>query len=104
MASAIRAKIIFQEECRRKLGWDKEIKEESKAAWQRWLDDLPHISETKIPRYYKRAVLSNTTMVQLHHFCDASEQAYGAATYVRITDQDWYHCVSFVSRSAKLAS
>ncbi|XP_042214600.1 proline-rich protein 36-like [Homarus americanus] len=41
--------------------------------------------------------------VQLHHFCDASQQAYGAVSYLRITSGDGAHSTSFVCGRAKVA-
>lgn len=32
----IYAKLIFQEECRRRIGWDEEMIEENKLSWQAW--------------------------------------------------------------------
>ncbi|XP_042208576.1 uncharacterized protein LOC121856861 [Homarus americanus] len=102
--STIRAKIIFQDECRRGIGWDEQMTEHNRAAWQQWLNDLPHLSQVRIPRCYHPECANPITTVQLHHFCNASQQAYGAVYYLRITSGDRAHCTSFVCGRAKLPS
>ncbi|XP_042208893.1 uncharacterized protein LOC121857064 [Homarus americanus] len=42
-------------------------------------------------------------MVQLHRFCDTSQQAYWAVSYLRITSGDGAHSTFFVCGRAKLA-
>ena len=41
--------------------------------------------------------------IQLHHFADASSEAYGTASYIRVTDRDGNIHVSFVFGKARLA-
>ncbi|XP_042225891.1 uncharacterized protein LOC121868923 [Homarus americanus] len=89
--STIRAKIIFQDECRRGIGWDEQMTEHNRAAWRQWLNDLPHLSQERIPRRYHPECANPITTVQLHHFCDTSQQAYRAVSYLRITSGDKAH-------------
>ncbi|XP_045122645.1 uncharacterized protein LOC123511096 [Portunus trituberculatus] len=99
----IRAKMIFQEECRRGTGWDDPQANESKEAWRRWLRGLPHLKDIRIPRCYQHDIESTTTDIQLHHFSDASQRVYGAVSYLRLTDMMGLHRVAFVYGKAKLA-
>ncbi|XP_042220578.1 uncharacterized protein LOC121865303 [Homarus americanus] len=101
--STIRAKTIFQDEFRQGSGWDEQMTEHHRADWWQWLNDLPHFSEVSIPRCYHPECANPITMVQLHHFCDASQQAYGAVSYLRITSGEGAHSTSFVCSRAKLA-
>ncbi|XP_045120472.1 uncharacterized protein LOC123509915 [Portunus trituberculatus] len=43
------------------------------------------------------------TDVQLHHFSDASQHAYGVVSYLRMTNAEGAHQISFVCGKAKLA-
>ena len=45
----ITAKIIMQSLWILKVGWDEELPHEITNRWQNWLQDLPSISENKIP-------------------------------------------------------
>ena len=98
----IRAKMIFQEECRRKMGWDEPLEKANLRSWENWQEDLKYLANFQIPRCYKREGRSQPQSVQLHHFCDASQRAFGTVSYLRIADECGVHC-SFVFGKAKLA-
>ncbi len=82
----LKAKAIFQELCRVKVDWDKELPVDVAAQWHRWLNDLPLLSALTIPRCLRPTSTSCLLTTQLHHFSDASELAYGAVSYIRIGD------------------
>ena len=101
--SVIRAKLIFQEECKRKMGWDEDLADNTKWAWRKWLTELPHLAHLRAPRCYRHDAIGATKDLQLHHFSDASQDAYGVVSYLRMTDTAGSHHVSFVCGKAKLA-
>ncbi|XP_045118426.1 uncharacterized protein LOC123508647 [Portunus trituberculatus] len=101
--SVIRAKMIFQEECRRRTGWDEKLADKTMTAWRRWLTDLPYLTRIRVPRCYRHESTGSTTDVQLHHFSDASQHAYGVVSYLRMTNAEGAHQISFVCGKAKLA-
>ncbi|XP_076660340.1 uncharacterized protein LOC143363667, partial [Halictus rubicundus] len=76
----IRAKMIMQELWASKLNWDESVSEELHTKWVNYCRDLTYIKTIKITR---RVVISDYQSLQLHGFCDASEQAYGACIYMR---------------------
>ncbi|XP_076646848.1 uncharacterized protein LOC143355683 [Halictus rubicundus] len=76
----IRAKMIMQELWASKLNWDESVSEELHTKWVNYCRDLTYIKTIKIAR---RVVISDYQSLQLHGFCDASEQAYGACIYMR---------------------
>ena len=71
-------------------------------AWAQWRTELPLLVDKYIPRCYFRKE-SHITSVDLHWFCDASEQAYGAVIYLRMTDSRGDVQVSLVTSKTKVA-
>lgn len=46
-------------------------------------------------------ILLSSTNIQIHDFCDASEEAYGAYTYVRTRNNECFSCRLLCSKSLK---
>ena len=61
--------------------WDDELEYDTEQKFRRWLDKLPDMQKISIPRCIAAADMTNARSVQLHHFCDASEQAYAAVSF-----------------------
>lgn len=98
----LKAKMLFQELCRIKSGWDDVMPAELKEQWCRWLRDLPLIQNFAVPRCLKPKGFE-TVSAELHHFADASEWAYGAVSYLRMVDNNGnIHC-SFLMSKSRLA-
>ena len=78
----VRSKTILQEIWRRKeLDWDSQLPRELCVAWEGWMEQAFVIPEIKIPRWVQYEPKS---AIQLHVFCDASEEAICAAVYLRV--------------------
>ena len=71
--------------------------------WQTWLQELPKLEQLSIDRCFKTPNFGEITSTQLHHFADASQQGYGAVTYLRITDVSGNVKCSFVMGKSRLA-
>ena len=96
-------KILLQDLCRKKLGWDDKIPEEHFNRWKSWLEDLPKLREFSVKRCFKPAEFGEVTSAQVHYFSDASEVAYGAVAYLRLVDTSGaIHC-SFVTGKSRLS-
>ena len=54
---------------------------------KKWLEQLKLIDQLKIKRCVKPADAESSS-TSLHHFCDASQLAYGVATYLRTVDAE----------------
>ncbi|XP_044165857.1 uncharacterized protein LOC122949868 [Acropora millepora] len=94
------AKKILQDLCRIKLSWDDEIPIECNVRWQRWLTDLPKLSQFAIERYLKPANFGRIVCSQLHHFSDASEIGFGSVSYLRLSDSHGgIHCTILQGKS-----
>ncbi len=77
-------KVLLQELCRRKSGWDDSLPCDILQQWTRWLEELSRLSEFKVKRCIKPKEFGQPSLVQLHHFADASEGGYGTVSYVRL--------------------
>lgn len=99
----IKMKILFQQMWELKVGWDDPVPESIRISWMRWRSELNLLTTKHIPRCYfdKRA---HVTMMELHGFCDASEQAYAAVLYLRMTCSDGTVGVSLVESKTKVAT
>ena len=96
-------KIIVQELCRLRLGWDDQIPDEILTRWQRWLSSLLHLDSFSISRCYLPQSFGALSSAQLHHFADASNDGYGCVSYLRLKNQaGQIHC-SFVFGKGRVA-
>jgi hypothetical protein len=95
----VRAKLIVQELARKSVGWDEELIDEDDNRWRKWKSGMFEAQFLQLDRCArpKRFIHSKA---QLHHFCDASQLAYGTVSYLRLTNaHDEIHCVFILSRS-----
>lgn len=94
------AKVLLQELCRKGLDWDAEISDVDRITWERWLNNLTKLGEFAVPRCIKPLDFGDVVESQLHHFSDASQSAYAAASYIRIrNNQDQVHCLLLAGKS-----
>ena len=94
------AKKILQDLSQLKLGWDDEVPTEHSVRWQKWLLDLPKLSQFSIDRCFKPAGFKDITPSQLHHFSDASEIGFGSVSYLRLVDNSGrIHCTILQGKS-----
>lgn len=97
------AKAVLQDLCRAKIGWDDTIPSEHLQRWLKWLEDLPKLEALKVDRCLKPKNFTDIVTAEIHHFSDASQQGYGAVSYLRTTDVNGnVHC-SFVMAKSRLA-
>ncbi|XP_045506279.1 uncharacterized protein LOC123702546 [Colias croceus] len=96
----ITAKIILQNLWRLKLDWDEPIPAEDYANFDDWLKRLNDITKLRIPRWYGN---TGGVKVELHVFCDASEQAYASAAYWRSEEPNGNVRIALISAKARVA-
>lgn len=90
----IELKIIVQGLWKTGSDWDSEVNDEHQELFETWLEHLREVTKLKIPRcYIDQNVDWENISCQLHVFTDASEDAYAAVTYLRITMNDQVSCV-----------
>ena len=97
------AKIVLQDLCRRKMNWDDTIPSDCLPSVQRWLEELPALGQFSVGRCYKPEKFGKIASIQIHHFSDASELAYGTVSYLRLTSEDGRVCCSFLLSKSRLA-
>nr|XP_058961489.1 uncharacterized protein LOC131788420 [Pocillopora verrucosa] len=96
------AKLLLQDLCRKSLGWDDEIPSDYLSRWRVWLNGLPKLSQMSMGRCV-RCGSGNIVSSEIHHFCDASQSAFGAVSYLRQVDSDGQINCSFLLRKSRLA-
>ena len=79
----IEMKVLFQELCKCKIGWDDELPEHLQRRWNAWCDELQKVGFIRIPRCYLHKLDMNVLTHQLHGFCDSSQSGYAAVVYLR---------------------
>ena len=82
----INMKVLFQHLWKCKVGWDDPIEDDLAQKHKEWREQLSVLKSLTLPRCYFTA--GAPTSVQLHGFADASQSAYAAAVYLRVTYTD----------------
>ncbi|XP_046145484.1 uncharacterized protein LOC123988783 [Osmia bicornis bicornis] len=96
----ILAKLIMQELWKANLNWDESIPQSLHKKWTNLKEALPTLSQFKVVR---QIALADVVSYQLHGFCDASEQAYGACIYLRSIDKFNKCSVQLVCAKSRVA-
>lgn len=72
--------------------------------WTRWRDSLVELQHVSVPRCYHPKEFGTVTRAELHSFSDASQDAIGAAVYLRQFNEANEMSTSLVYGQAKIAS
>eukprot|EP00794_Sanderia_malayensis_P003850 gene3850-biopygen3279 len=97
-------KVLFQDLCKEKLGWDDEIPQQSYLRWVAWPEDLQEIGTITVPRCVLTRDNGKVLSRQLHGFGDASKAAYCAMVYLveQTTEGSFITLLSAKTRVAPL--
>ena len=79
---SVTAKILFQELCLTKLGWDEELSEEQRVKRDLWIKELQEVGTITIPMCLYEDQKGEIVKRSLHGFCDASQKGYCAVIYL----------------------
>jgi hypothetical protein len=83
------------------LSWDDPIPSEISSEWKELSSTLPLLSEISIRRNI--IPVHDSTRLELHGFCDASEAVYGAVLYVKCVTADSAVSVMLLTSKSRVA-
>jgi len=93
----IKGKIFIQQLWSLKMSWDQILSEDLQAKWSNFYSNLQSLSSLSITR---KVVCNQNSPIQIHGFCDASQEAFGACVYLRSIDNNGcVHVTLFTSKS-----
>jgi len=98
----IGTKILFQELCKDKLGWDDKLEGSALKCWNQLKVDLSELSQIKVNRCYYDSQ-HTPTVQQIHGFSDASQRAYAAVVYLRTVYSDGGVSTCLVASKSRVA-
>ena len=97
-------RLLFQEATRLKLMWDQEVPQNIEMAWLSWLKDLSDLDQVRIPRCIKpQDFTDSNSVLELHHFSDASQKAYGCCSYIRCINQNGQVNTALIMSKSRVA-
>ena len=76
-------KLLYRQLWELHVDWDEEVPDRVNERHKKWREELPLLATVKLPRHYFKHLQPLT--VELHGFCDASQEAYAATIYVKAT-------------------
>ena len=94
-------KLVQQDLCRLQLDWDDAMPQEKAEVVSKWKSASAQLSNIKIPRCFQAGPSSHSDR-ELHVFSDASEFAYGAVAYLKVSS-DSGTTVSLVLGKSRVA-
>ena len=95
-------RILFQELCIKKYGWDTLLAEEDQAFFRRWITSLEEVN-IYVNRCYLSAIEGNVKSVSLHAFGDASKKAYCGTVYLCSESNNGERKAVLVASKARVA-
>lgn len=93
-------KLIMKESWSNDIGWKDELPDDLKEKWENFRQKLPLVNQVRIQRHM---LIENHKAVELHGFCDASINAYGAVIYARSYDHLGIIKTSIVCSKSRVA-
>lgn len=96
-------KMLLQQMCKCKLGWDEDVPKKFAQRWKKWLDELLLLTGFRVKRCVRPHNFGLIASATLHHFSDASETGYGVVSYLRLVNESGKTHCSFILGKARVA-
>ena len=96
-------KLILQSLCKEKADWDQHINQQEIERWSSWPSQLSALNDVQIKRCFKPDSFGSTAAIQIHNFADASSDAYGGSSYLRLIDDTGNVFCSFLLGKSRVA-
>ena len=97
----VRAKIFIQSLWLLKTDWDEPLPPTEDRLWSDFIEDLPALRDVQIPRWM--GVTADQQLIEVHGFSDASERAFTAVVYLRVSSCDGHRQISLITARTKVA-
>lgn len=96
----IKAKIMLQHLWQLSLDWDESVPQHIFSNWKLYQQQIHDLKSIAIIRHI---TCSNPIRIEMHTFCDASESAYGACTYIRSLDGNGMYVTHLLCAKSRVA-
>ncbi|XP_066935299.1 uncharacterized protein [Clytia hemisphaerica] len=96
----LEGKKLLQLICSERCGWDEPLSSDQSSRWIKWRKELVMLEQLQIDRCFRPKEFKDVVSTSLHHFSDASADAYGQVSYLRFkSSQDEIICKLVISKS-----
>ncbi|VDI17672.1 Hypothetical predicted protein [Mytilus galloprovincialis] len=99
----ISGKILLREVVPPGTDWDEPLSSEHADRWNLWLESLKSLGNFEIPRMITPESVSTAHHLEIHIFCDASEQAISSVAYLKSVNETGNASLGFLMGKTKLA-
>ncbi|CAG2195834.1 unnamed protein product [Mytilus edulis] len=96
-------KILLREVVPPGTDWDEPLSSEHADRWNLWLESLKSLGNFEIPRMITPESVSTAHHLEIHIFCDASEQAISSVAYLKSVNETGNASLGFLMGKTKLA-
>ena len=97
-------KILFQQLCKARIGWDTPLSTDISQQVRDIIEDLVYMKALTMDRHYFNGLaMAQLKQIQMHGFADASERAYGAVVYLRVETEAGDVFTKLVSSRTRVA-
>ena len=97
----IRGRMFFQQATKLTLEWDEPVPADLNEKWVTWWGDLINLPTVLFDRCIIPSEFTDGAM-ELHHFCDGSQLAYGSCSYIRIVNKSGSIHTQLLAAKARL--
>ncbi|XP_072377915.1 uncharacterized protein [Diabrotica undecimpunctata] len=94
------SKLIIQKLWTFKLNWDEKVPHDIYIKWTQFYNQLSQLNQLEIPRH---VLGSNHSILDIHCFCDASQDAYASCIYFRSIDASGNYQSHLICSKSKVA-